>query len=151
VISSDVAHLLQMSRQELDQVFKQSRSGPIPDGRGNGTAIFFVCPFLNRQIAKLVDLLAWQGKTFHAKQGYLTNRISPVGLNAIVARIYRDASWLDRKECIVLDYSKTFVAQWIRDEIRQIAPGRYLGLVYVRHLHVLNFYLEFPRRQAKVT
>jgi hypothetical protein len=31
----------------------------------------------------------------------------------------------------VLDYSQTsIVAQWIRDEIREVSPGLYLGLVY---------------------
>ena len=39
-------------------------------------------------------------------------------------RSTRAPSWLDSKECIVLDYSETsLVAHWIRDEIRQIAPG----------------------------
>jgi hypothetical protein len=40
-------------------------------------------------------------------------------------------SWLDGKDCIVLDYSETsLLAQWILDEIRQIEPGLYLGKVY---------------------
>ena len=48
----------------------------------------------------------------------------PFGLNAIIARVYKEPSWLDGKECIVLDYSDTsLVAHWIRDEIRAIAPG----------------------------
>ena len=52
----------------------------------------------------------------------------------IRAKVYRDASWLDQKETIVLDYSKTsLVAHWIRDEIREVAPGLYLGLVFWEH------------------
>ena len=145
----DVSELLQMSRQELDLLFMESPSGPIPNGVGDGTAIFFGCRLFNGQIAELVKLIAWQGKTFHAQRRFLTNRILPWGVNAIVAQIYKGASWLDQKECIVLDYSKTFVAQWIRDEIRQISPGRYLGLVYVGQQHLMDFYLEFPRKAAK--
>ena len=52
------------------------------------------------------------------------NRILAFGLDAIVAEVYKAASWFDNKECIVLDYSKTsLVAEHVRDEIRQIGPG----------------------------
>ena len=47
------------------------------------------------------------------------------------AKVYKEASWFDGKETIVLDYSKTsFVARKVRDEIREVAPGLYLGLVF---------------------
>lgn len=39
----------------------------------------------------------------------LKNRTLPFGLNAIIAKIYKDSSWLDSKECIVLDYSELSV------------------------------------------
>ena len=75
----------------------------------------------------------------------LTNRILPFGLNAIVAKVYTGPSWFDQKECIVLDYSKTsLVAQWIRDEIRLIAPDLYLGRVYWEKTALIHFSLEFP-------
>ena len=74
----------------------------------------------------------------------LRNRISVLGLNAIVASVYKGPSWLDKKECIVLDYSKTStVAGWIRDEIRQIAPNVYLGKVYGGKKRLIDFVLEF--------
>jgi hypothetical protein len=68
-----------------------------------------------------------------------------LGLNAIVAQVYKGPSWLDGKECIILDYSKTsIVAQWIRDEIRQIEPGMYLGKVYGGRKRLIDFVLQFP-------
>ena len=68
---------------------------------------------------------------FDAKKGVLKNRILFFGLEAIVARVYKGESWLDGKECIVLDYSETsLLAHYIRDEIRQIGPDLYLGKVY---------------------
>ena len=74
----------------------------------------------------------------------LRNRILPFGLNAIIAKVYKDKSWLDGKECIVLDYSDTsLVAQWIRDEIRAIGPGLYLGKVYWDDKRLIDFALEF--------
>ena len=65
-------------------------------------------------------------------------------LNAIIAKVYKGASWLDGKECIVLDYSETsLVAHWIRDEIRQIEPGLYLGKVYWDKKRLIDFALKF--------
>ena len=72
------------------------------------------------------------------------SRILPFGLNAIVAKVYKDKSWLDDKECIVLDYSQTsLVAHWIRDEIRLIQPGLYLGKVYWDKARLIDFTLQF--------
>jgi hypothetical protein len=58
--------------------------------------------------------------------------------------VYKAPSWLDGKECIVLDYSDTsIVAQWIRDEIREIQPGLYLGKVYWEKNRLMDFVLQF--------
>jgi hypothetical protein len=95
-------------------------------------------------IANAINIFAWQGKTFDGKHGVLRNRISVLGLNAIVAEVYKGPSWLDQKECIILDYSKTStVAQWVRDEIRQIGPKLYLGKVYWKDKRLIDFALEF--------
>ena len=77
------------------------------------------------------NISAGRENRFDGKRGVLTNRISALGLNAIVADVYKADSWLDQKECVVLDYSKTsLLAHWIRDEIRMLEPGFYLGKVY---------------------
>ena len=123
--------LLSMSQQELDDLFSSSPAGEIPNGQAEGTAIIASGTRFNAEIASLINIFAWQGKTFDAAHGVLTNRILAFGLNAIVAEVYKSASWFDNKECIVLDYSKTsLVAKHIRDEIREIDSGTYLGLVY---------------------
>jgi hypothetical protein len=70
--------------------------------------------------------------------------VTILGFNAIIATVYKGESWLDQKECIVLDYSKTsLLAHWIRDEIRQIGPGFYLGKVYWGRKRLIDFCLEF--------
>jgi hypothetical protein len=120
-----------MSEADLDQLFTASQPRPMPYGRAKGTAIIAPGTVFSPKSAEFISLCAWQGKTFDGKRGVLTNRILPFGLNAIIAEVYKDKSWLDGKECIVLDYSKTsVVAHWIRDEISQIAPNFYLGKVY---------------------
>ena len=74
----------------------------------------------------------------------MRNKILPFGLNAIIAKLYKGPSWLDNKECIVLDYSETsLLAQRVRDEIRMIAPNRYLGVVYWGKKRLINFALQF--------
>jgi len=72
----------------------------------------------------------------------LVNKISYFSLTFIVAKVYRDASWMDGKDTIVIDYSKTsFFAKAIRDEIREIEPGVYLGKVWWGKKRVLDFAL----------
>jgi len=139
-----VADLLKMSQTQLDDLFKNSEAGPIPDGPAEGTAIIAPGTTYTHEIAKLVNVFAWQGKTFDGPHGVLRNRILPLHLNAIVAEVYKGPSWFDQKECIVLDYSKTsLVAQWVRDEIRQIGPKIYLGKVYWEKRRLIAFALQF--------
>ncbi len=145
----DAAQLLTMSAQQLDELFSASQSGPIPDGPAKGTAIIAPGTAYSADIAQIVNVFAWQGKTFDAAHGTLTNRISLVGINAIVADVYKAASWFDQAECIVLDYSKTsLLAHYVRDEIRLVAPGVYLGLVYWAKTRLIHFALEFPPASA---
>jgi hypothetical protein len=144
-MAHDVAQLLKMSQAELDALFTASQAGPIPEGEADGTAIIASGTAFSPQIASFVNHFAWQGKVFDPTSGTLRNRIGPFGLNAIVARVYKAPSWLDGKECIVLDYSETStVAHWIRDEIRLIEqPGVYLGKVFWDKSRLIDFALQF--------
>jgi hypothetical protein len=140
----DVPQLLAMSQKELDALFTNSVPGDIPTGEANGTAIVAPGTTYTLEIASFINHFAWQGKSFDGATGTLKNRILPFGLNAIIAKVYKGNSWLDGKECIVLDYSETsLVAHWIRDEIRQIGPGMYLGKVYWDKDRLIDFALEF--------
>ena len=61
--------------------------------------------------------------------------------------MYKAPSWFDQKECIVLDYAHTsFVARKIRDEIREVAPGVFLGIVFWGRNKLMNFAVSFPAR-----
>ena len=137
--------LLAMSDKQLDDLFAVSPAGDIPNGEAHGTAIIAPGTKFSHEIASLINIFTWQGKTFDAAHGTLTNRILAFGVNAIVAQIYKTQSLFDGKECIVLDYSKTsLVAKHIRDEIRQIGPGQYLGVVYWDTKRSIHFALQFP-------
>ena len=144
-----VSQLLAMSSEQLDRLFSDSPAGDIPNGSAKGTAIIAPGTKFSQEIAEIIGVFAWEGKTFDAQRGVLRNRILPIGLNAIVATVYKAASWLDNKECIVLDYSETsLVAHWIRDEIRLISPNFYLGRVYWDRNPLIHFALEFQQTDA---
>jgi hypothetical protein len=138
--------LITASRRELGKLFSSARPGAIPDGRGQGTALLGTGGPAARLAAGLVYVLAWRGKVVNARTARLKNILTPVGIQAIEADVYNQDSWYDGQPCIVLDYSKTsLIARYVRDEIREIAPGVYLGLVFLWRFHILDFALDFTR------
>ena len=139
----DVDALVGMSADELDALFSASPAGAMPDGEYDGTAITAPGTEFAEIAAKVTHLLAWRGKVFNAERGVLENRVTPFDIHAVVATVYRGDSWFDSKECIVLDYSETsLIAHWIRDEIREVADGLYLGLVFWERTRILYFTLR---------
>jgi hypothetical protein len=140
----DANQLLAMSQAELDDLFRASPAGPIPNGSAEGTAIIAPGTKYSMPIAQVINHFGWQGKVFDAEKGLLKNRLLAFGVEAIIAKVYKTPSWLDNKECIVLDYSETsLVAHYVRDEIRLIGPGFYLGKVYWAKDRLIDFCLQF--------
>ncbi len=133
---TDPGEFLKLSSEELDEIFRSAPAGAIPNGQGEGTAIIAPGTAVSDTIAKFVHIFSWKGKVFESdavdpQRATLKNRLLLFGTQAIIAQVYKGQSWLDGKECIVLDYSRTsIVAQWIRDEIREVSPGVYLGVVF---------------------
>ena len=96
----DAAQMLEMTQPQLDDLFRASPAGAIPNGEAVGTAI--------------------------------------------IASVYAGPSWMDGKDCVVLDYSQTsMLAHWIRDEIRLVSPNFYLGKVYWGKDRLIDFCLQF--------
>ncbi len=145
-MNDTVKSWLSKSREELDEIYKNANAGEIPNGDTQGTAIL-AGSFLAGLVALLVGVYAWQGKKFDmfcngGQAGVLVNKITPLSMSFIVAKVYRDSSWMDGKETIVIDYSRTsFFAKVIRDEIREIEPGVYLGKVWWGKKRILDFAL----------
>ena len=141
----DPNEFLKMSGEQLDEIFRNSPAGEIPSGTTDGTAIIAPGTKVSDNIARFVKHFGWQGKVFRPEKGDLINRTGITGRKRIVAKVYKDKSWFDDKECIVIDYSKTsLLAKWIRDEIREVSPGLYLGLVYGGKKKLIHFALKFP-------
>lgn len=143
--------LRKLEKKALDDLFRKSPAGPIPEGDSRGEAIIAPGTFWARVFARIVHRVAWQGKVFtkspDGRDATLQNKISPVDIDLIVARVYHTESWVDGKQCIVLDYSQTsLLARKIRDEIRLVdeANHLYLGKVWWGKTKLIHFALDFP-------
>jgi len=148
ITAADPSSLVDETADALGELFGAGTAGAIPDGRGKGTVLLGTGGRLTRVAAAVCYALAWRGKVVNAREARLKNIVTPLGIQAIEAAVYKQDSWYDGEPCIVLDYSKTsFVARMIRDEIREIAPGVFLGLVFWGRRHVLDFALDFRQRR----
>jgi hypothetical protein len=139
--------LLDLTDDELDELFRKSPAGEIPDGDADGKVLVgSKHESVSDTVAWVAETLAWKGKVFDREKGELRNKISPFAIKAVRAKVYKESSWFDQKETIVLDYSKTSViAQRVRDEIREVAPRVYLGLVFWGKDKILHFSLTFDQ------
>lgn len=145
------AELLLMPGARLDGIYRQCTPGPIPVGDSIGTALIFTGTWAARPIAWMVRKFFWQGKIFDRATGTLVNKIAPIGIRAIQAVVYKGPSWLDGAESFILDYSRTtFIVWFVRDEIREIAPGLYLGQAYIGRARFIRFVLALEHIDSKI-
>jgi hypothetical protein len=123
--------LLRMNKCELLALYTDAAPGPIPHGYTPGKAIFNPGrPHLTAARANLMSHTLWQGKIF-LDDGHLINKV--FGKEAVNAEVYRGESWYDGKPSIMIDYQNTSkLFSRYRDEIREVAPGLYLGLTHER-------------------
>lgn len=137
--------LLKTDDERLEELFRKSPAGEIPKGPMEGRAIFpGAGPSGARLLAGLVHLVWWRGKVF-SPDGYLSNRLTPLDILSIVAMVGPGPSRLDDQECIVIDYSHTSqVFGGVRDEIRQVGPHLYLGLIWLSGRKIGWFTLREP-------
>ncbi|MCW8108936.1 hypothetical protein OPS25_10570 [Alteromonas ponticola] len=152
-MNETIEYWLRLNREELDDIYISHSAGSLPHGDTQGTAIVAGSPRA-KTFARFARALAWQGKVFdifppNFERGILINKVLPAGLGMIVAKVYRDKSWMDGKETIVIDYSSTSIlAKKVRDEIREIEDGLYLGKVWWGKKRILDFALNSHKARA---
>ena len=118
--------LVRMPAGELHTMFAAAPAAPVPNGYVPGRAI--KDPGSRRTAANArATRLVWQGKIFR-DDGTMINRFGPV--KAIPADVYEGASWYDGRPALIFDYSRSRLWPTVRDEVREIAPGLYLGIMY---------------------
>ena len=85
--------------------------------------------------------VVWQGKRFKA-DGTARNRF--FGLPIIEGKLSQGPSWLDGQPVLVLDYAETSrLYRPYRDEIREVAPGVFLGMMFDRRTYPPKFVRYF--------
>ncbi len=122
--------LVRMSPPELLALYRQGGVRALPCGKVKGRP--FVDPGSRMAVpASKVARVLWQGKVINCAEGKAKNKF--FGLRVIEGELYYGSSWLDGGPALILDYQRTsHVYAKYRDEIREVAPGLFLGLMYER-------------------
>jgi hypothetical protein len=72
--------LLDKSSEDLDRSDWSSSPGPMPNGDGNGAVLMSAGIMFGGLLA--APAVAWQGKTFEPKNGFLRNKVTPFRFRA---------------------------------------------------------------------
>jgi hypothetical protein len=129
-----------MSWAQLEQLYRQSAPASVPHGYLRGRPLYNPDKALSKARSRMTRCL-WRGK--HFQDGCeLVNQWC--GVKAIRARVYPGPSWLDGRPALILDYQHTSrVWADVRDEIREVAPGLFLGAMYLRREPCPKFKMFF--------
>lgn len=121
--------LTRMTTEQLLDLYRTAPAAAIPPGKLAGRALVRPGGRFSPALSRAAGLV-WQGKVF-GEDATVVNRF--FGVRVIRARVYHGESWLDGGPTLVLDHRETSrIYARFRDEIREIAPGLYLGLMYDR-------------------
>ena len=112
----------------LEALYMGGTVGTPPAGFAPGRAIPNPGARNTERRSNLIGIL-WKGKVF--SEGQMINRLAG-GREAVTASVYVGESWLDGKPSLILDYAGSKRFGDVRDEMREVSPGVYLGLTYVR-------------------
>jgi hypothetical protein len=112
---------------EWEALFRQGTVGCDPLGPTRGTVLY--ADGRRPRLTARLQGAVWKGKTFHG-DGTFTNRWLG-GVNAVSAGVCVEPSWLDGRPCLVMQYAPDApVFGGARDELREVAPGMWLGRSY---------------------
>ncbi len=137
--------LVRMSAADLQALFAASPPASVPNGFVPGRAI--KNPGSRRTVSNSrFTGIAWKGKEFR-NDGTMINRLFG-GLKAIPADVYVSESLTDGQPALILDYSRSKLWPDVRDEVREVSPGLYLGIMYKngRHMNPPMFFTLDARK-----
>ncbi len=129
--------LASASPQKLEELYANGEVTAVPVGETIGKAIILPGTTLGGILSSIANLI-WSGKVFAraeakvaGQNSVLVNKI--LGMQMVKAEVFESVSWSDRKQALVIDYRGTsWLAFFIRDEIRLVEDDLYLGKVYIR-------------------
>ncbi|MBA4064578.1 MAG: hypothetical protein C0501_12870 [Isosphaera sp.] len=127
--SQPMRDLVRADRPTLDALYAGGSVGDIPTGFLPGRAIPDPGSRTTAAKSRLIHAV-WQGKIFH---GDGTGHNKVFGRQAVPVRVYHGESWRDGGPAVIVDYEGTSrLFGNVRDEFREVGPGLYLGLTWVR-------------------
>lgn len=122
--------LVRLDPIALESLYRQSPPAPMPAGKVLGRPVVLPGSIVAVPASRAGRLL-WQGKIFDPETGIAVNRF--FGVRAIRGELSYGESWLDGGPALILDYERTSrIYGPYRDELREVAPGLVLGLMYDR-------------------
>jgi hypothetical protein len=122
--------LVRMTETQLDQLYQSMGPGVQPRGKVRGIAIVSPGSKFGPAMSKGAKFV-WQGKFFNEDGQSAVNRF--FGVKAVRGNLYYGPSWVDGRTSLILDYKDTsLVYGRYRDEIRQVGPNLYLGVMHTR-------------------
>lgn len=142
--------------EELGDLYRKAKFPAKVDGDCEGRVLASNpearLPGLWRAVRRLSDspLFPWRGKSFEPGHRGI-NRVTPLEFRLFTFQTRREPSLEDGKPALVLDYDQPEnhgLLSWVRDEVRQVAPGLLLGQMYVKMPEprlTLYFGLEIPQ------
>lgn len=121
--------LKRMNLCQLEELYRNGRVTEVPCGFMKGTPLFSPGTRKTERRARLMEPI-WQGKTFDGG-ALVLNRFC--GKDTCPGKVCHGPSWFDGRPSVVLDFNDScLMFRGLRDEIREIAPGLYLGMSYER-------------------
>lgn len=122
--------LLKLPECELVNLYKCAAPATVPACYTPGLVIYKPGSICTVPVAKLMEKTAWQGKYFPDSCTMVNRQFC---VPTIKAAIYAGESWLDGKPSLIFDYEDTSLV-WTRyrDEVREVSPGVYLGIMHKR-------------------
>jgi hypothetical protein len=126
----NIDSLGKMSASQLEELYRNGKVFEPTDGYLKGKAFPKPDKFGHKLRSETIGLV-WKGKNIYTKEALMLNQVGKKQM--VAASIANEESWLDGKPSVIFDYaSGPKWAQKARDEVREIAPGLYLGIMYFR-------------------
>lgn len=122
----DLQHL---SLSQLQELYTHAEIGHPLVGTARGNLLYLTdkLPRIKVRLANSV----WRGKTADS-DGYFINRWIG-GVNWIDSHYIIGPSWIDGKPSVIMEYPPGTKLFWnMHDELREVAPGLYMGPVFER-------------------
>jgi hypothetical protein len=120
-----------MTRSQLEAIYRDSAPGTLPSGFVQGKTIILPEESFDGRRSKMANAF-WKGKHIDAAEGTFVNQWA-IG-RAVRGRACLGESWLDGRPSLILDYAGASPLIWrnSRDELREVAPGLYIGFMHDR-------------------